>query len=42
MADRHDALAAAAEVVLAVEGAAPAEPPETVATVGTLDVEPGR
>jgi hydantoinase/carbamoylase family amidase len=41
MADRHDALAAAAEVVLAVEAAARAEPAETVATVGTLAVEPG-
>jgi hydantoinase/carbamoylase family amidase len=41
MADRRDALAAAAEVVLAVESAARAEPSETVATVGTLHVEPG-
>lgn len=41
MADRRDALAAAAEVVLAVEAAARAEPAETVATVGTLSVEPG-
>lgn len=41
MADRRDALAAAAEVVLAVESAARAEPAETVATVGTLAVEPG-
>lgn len=41
MADRRDALAAAAEVVLAVEAAATAEPPETVATVGALAVEPG-
>jgi hydantoinase/carbamoylase family amidase len=41
MAERHDALAAAAEVVLAVERAARCEPPETVATVGTLSVEPG-
>ncbi len=41
MADRRDALAAAAEVVLAVEAAARAEPAETVATVGTLAVEPG-
>jgi N-carbamoyl-L-amino-acid hydrolase len=41
MADRRDALAAAAEVVLAVETAARAEPAETVATVGTLTVEPG-
>ena len=41
MADRRDALAAAAEVVLAVEAAARAEPAETVATVGTLVVEPG-
>jgi hydantoinase/carbamoylase family amidase len=41
MAHRRDALAAAAEVVLAVEAAARAEPAETVATVGTLAVEPG-
>jgi hydantoinase/carbamoylase family amidase len=41
MADRRDALAAGAEVVLAVEAAARAEPAETVATVGTLAVEPG-
>ena len=41
MAERHDALAAAAEVVLAVEAAARAEPPETVATVGTIAVSPG-
>jgi N-carbamoyl-L-amino-acid hydrolase len=41
MAERHDALAAGAEVVLAVEAAAHAEPPETVATVGTLSVAPG-
>jgi hydantoinase/carbamoylase family amidase len=41
MADRRDALAAAAEVVLAVEATARAEPAETVATVGTLAVEPG-
>jgi hydantoinase/carbamoylase family amidase len=41
MAARRDALAAAAEVVLAVEAAARAEPAETVATVGTLAVEPG-
>jgi hydantoinase/carbamoylase family amidase len=41
MADRRDALAAAADVVLAVEAAARAEPAETVATVGTLTVEPG-
>ena len=38
---RHDALAAAAEVVLAVERAAAAEPRQTVATVGTLEVAPG-
>jgi hydantoinase/carbamoylase family amidase len=38
---RHDALAAAAEVVLAVERAARAEPRETVATVGALDLRPG-
>jgi hydantoinase/carbamoylase family amidase len=41
MAERRDALAAAAEVVLAVEAAARAEPSETVATVGTLGVAPG-
>ena len=41
MAERHDALAAAAEVVLAVERATLPEPPETVATVGWLEVEPG-
>ncbi|MFL5861303.1 MAG: hydantoinase/carbamoylase family amidase [Solirubrobacteraceae bacterium] len=41
MAERRDALTAAAEVVLAVEAAARAEPAETVATVGTLAVEPG-
>lgn len=41
MADRHDALAGAAEVVLAIESAARAEPEETVATVGVLDVSPG-
>ena len=41
MDERHDALAAAAEVVLAVEQAALAEPAETVATVGTLTVAPG-
>jgi hydantoinase/carbamoylase family amidase len=41
MEDRRDALAAAAEVVLAIEAAARAEPPETVATVGALAVTPG-
>src|SRR4051794_5057927 len=44
MSDRHDALAAAAELVLALEGAglaAAARWPATVATVGTLAVEPG-
>ncbi len=41
MEERRDALAAAAEVVLAVESAARAEPPETVATVGLLSVSPG-
>jgi N-carbamoyl-L-amino-acid hydrolase len=41
MADRRDALAAAAELVLAVEATAVAEPAETVATVGTLTVAPG-
>ncbi len=41
MQERHDALAAASEVVLAVEDAARAEPPETVATVGAIEVVPG-
>ena len=41
MPRRRDALAAAAEVVLAVEAAAGAEAPETVATVGTIAVAPG-
>lgn len=41
MEQRHDALAAAAEVVLAVEAAARAEPVQTVATVGSVSVTPG-
>ena len=41
MEDRRDALTAAAEMVLAVEAAARTEPPETVATVGTMSVSPG-
>ncbi|HEY3729105.1 MAG TPA: hydantoinase/carbamoylase family amidase [Solirubrobacteraceae bacterium] len=41
MQERRDALAAAAEFVLAVERAARDEPPETVATVGTIAVAPG-
>jgi hydantoinase/carbamoylase family amidase len=41
MAERRDALAAAAEIVLAVEAAARAQPAETVATVGTIAVAPG-
>jgi N-carbamoyl-L-amino-acid hydrolase len=41
MTDRRDALAAAAEIVLATEAAARREPAETVATVGTLLVTPG-
>jgi N-carbamoyl-L-amino-acid hydrolase len=41
MEQRHDALAAAAEIVLALESAARAEPAETVATVGALTVAPG-
>ncbi len=41
MAERHDALAAAAELVLAVEAAGRSELSETVATVGTLAVSPG-
>ncbi|MGB9184425.1 MAG: M20/M25/M40 family metallo-hydrolase, partial [Solirubrobacteraceae bacterium] len=40
-AERRDALAAAAELVLAVEAAAVVEPAETVATVSTLTVSPG-
>jgi hydantoinase/carbamoylase family amidase len=44
MEERHDALAAAAEIVLALEDAARAAAerwPATVATVGRLDVRPG-
>ncbi len=41
MDERRDALAGAAEIVLAVERAARAEPRPTVATVGTLAVSPG-
>jgi hydantoinase/carbamoylase family amidase len=41
MADRRDALAGAAEIVLAIERAATDEPAETVATAGTLTVTPG-
>ncbi len=41
MADRRDALAGAAEVVLAVEAAAREAGPPAVATVGVLEVEPG-
>jgi hydantoinase/carbamoylase family amidase len=41
MDERRDALAAAAELVLAIESAARAEPAATVATVGTLTVSPG-
>jgi N-carbamoyl-L-amino-acid hydrolase len=44
MVDRRDALAAAAEIVLALEAAArdaAARDRATVATVGRLDVEPG-
>jgi N-carbamoyl-L-amino-acid hydrolase len=41
MEARHDALAAAAEAVLAIEAAARAEPAETVATVGVISVSPG-
>ncbi|HWD75180.1 MAG TPA: hydantoinase/carbamoylase family amidase [Solirubrobacteraceae bacterium] len=41
MEARRDALAAAAEVILAIEAAARAEPPETVATVGRIAVSPG-
>jgi hydantoinase/carbamoylase family amidase len=41
MEARADALAAAAELVLALEQAARAAAPPTVATVGTLRVEPG-
>ena len=38
---RRDALAAAAEIVLALESAARGQPAETVATAGTLSVAPG-
>lgn len=38
---RHDAMAAAAEIVLAVERAAPTVSPSAVATVGHLTVAPG-
>jgi N-carbamoyl-L-amino-acid hydrolase len=41
MEARRDALTAAAELVLAIEAAARAEPAETVATVGALEVLPG-
>jgi hydantoinase/carbamoylase family amidase len=41
MEERRDALAAASELVLAVEHAARVEPPQTVATVGTVAVDPG-
>jgi hydantoinase/carbamoylase family amidase len=44
MGDRHDALPAAAELVLALEAAArevSADAPHTVATTGVLRVEPG-
>ena len=41
MADRRDALAGAAEIVLAIERTATDEPAETVATAGTLTVTPG-
>jgi hydantoinase/carbamoylase family amidase len=41
MEQRHDALTATAELILAVESAARAEPPETVATSGTLEITPG-
>jgi hydantoinase/carbamoylase family amidase len=41
MSDRRDALAGAAELVLALEAAARAAVPPTVATVGELRVEPG-
>ncbi len=40
MADRHDALAGAAEVILGLESLAPALGPRVVATVGKLLVEP--
>lgn len=41
MSERRDALAGAAELVLALEAAARAAPAPTVATVGELRVEPG-
>ena len=40
MADRHDALAGAAEVVAGLESLAPAVGPRVVATVGRITVEP--
>ena len=41
MVERRDALAGAAEIVLAIERAAREEPAGTVATAGTLTVTPG-
>ncbi len=41
MTERRDALAGAAEIVLAIERAAREEPAGTVATAGTLTVTPG-
>jgi acetylornithine deacetylase/succinyl-diaminopimelate desuccinylase-like protein len=41
MVERRDALAGAAEIVLAIERAAKEEPAGTVATAGTLTVTPG-
>ena len=42
MSDRHDALSAAAELILEIEAAALDHPsPDIVATVGTLGIHPG-
>jgi N-carbamoyl-L-amino-acid hydrolase len=41
MEQRHDALAAAAELIGAIEALARAAPRQTVATVGTAEVRPG-
>ncbi len=41
MGDRHDALAAAAEMMIAIESLAKSSSPDLVATVGCVDVYPG-
>ncbi|HTU30948.1 MAG TPA: Zn-dependent hydrolase [Solirubrobacteraceae bacterium] len=41
MTDRRDALVAGAEIILAIDAAARAEPAETVATTGAIAVSPG-